>query len=817
MKISLSWLRQYVSLTHSPSAIEEALTLIGFEVEGVEKSGCPPLSQVVVGEVVERARHPDADRLSVCRVRVSASEEPVQIVCGASNFREGDRVPVALPGAVLPGDFKIKKSKLRGVASEGMMCSARELNLGEDHSGLLILESRPEVGTPVNDVLPPEDVIFDVEVTPNRPDCLSHLGIARELAAFFDLPLQYPEVRGPDLAGLAAESASQPHLLNEVKIEDSDGCPRYTAWSVRGVKVGQSPEWLQERLRAVGLRPINNVVDVTNFVLLETGQPLHAFDAARIRGQKLTVRAAFAGEKLLTLDEKERTLISTDLVIADEERALVLAGIMGAVDAGVSAETCDVVLEVAAFDPSRIRATARRIGLSTDSSYRFERGVDPFGLHYTALRCLDLLQECAGGDFQCAPIERGSLPISEVEICIHPDEVRRFIGFEVSDDAIESAWSRLELDVVRGDDDEPWRVGVPTFRGDLLRRADLMEEFLRIHGTDKIPSGGLSAAPPSVLPDHPADTLGRQWRQFLVARGFAEAYHYSLRDAGEVTQWAGHSAADALELANPLASDQSHLRNTLLGGLLDTLRHNYGRNRGDFRFFEVGRIFREVGDEIREYLAVALVVLEPARERAWNRRSPSDFFSVRQWIDTLVAKSVAAAGDMLYQSDQLSPMWDTERAGRKGMAGEGWQVEAGYLSAAVVKKWGLRDPVLAAEFLLDPAVSNTRQASRYQPVSVHPPAVKDLAVLVQSGRPAGLVQQELLKLAGETCGGDFAVEAVEQFDLYEGEGLPAGQKSLGFSIVYRSAVRTLDEKEVGVAFNALQKAVDASGQMAVRR
>ncbi|MFP4435530.1 MAG: phenylalanine--tRNA ligase subunit beta, partial [Phycisphaerae bacterium] len=481
MQLSRQWLERYVALDgKSDSELEEALTLIGFEVEGIEHFGLPPIQNLVVGQVLSREPHPNADRLGVCSVDAGESQ-PRQIVCGASNYKVGDKVPVALPGAVLPGDFKIKESKLRGVESAGMMCSARELGLGKDHEGLLILGGDPAPGTPLSELFEGQDTIFDIEVTPNRPDCLSHLGMARELAAYFDRELRFPEVKTS--ANDPFREVGEP-LIERVRVESEEECPLYYAFSMRGVKIGPSPDWLKRALESVGLRPINNVVDVTNFVLLETGQPLHAFDAAKIQGGELRVRQARKGEKLITLDDKARELSTQMTVIADAERPLVIAGVMGSVDAEVDNSTTDIVLEAAFFRSRFIRQTSRRLALSTDSSYRFERGVDPAGTEWAACRAMDLILEVAGGQISGGPIQVGEPPEIRAEIVLCPDEVRRLCGFGPEDAVVRQTLERLELEVRELDRDAEgrtrWNVAIPSFRRDLERPVDLVEEFLRI-------------------------------------------------------------------------------------------------------------------------------------------------------------------------------------------------------------------------------------------------------------------------------------------------------------------------------------------------
>ena len=485
MKISRNWLQSYVDLTGiSDDEICRAVTFLGFEVEQVIRTGAPALTQVFVGEVLVRNQHPNADRLSVCSVDVGPVHGTKTIVCGAQNYKVGDRIPVALAGAVLPGNFVIKQSKIRGELSDGMMCSAKEIGVAEDASGLLLLPGRPELGAPINAVLPPGDVAYDVEITPNRPDCQSHLGLARELAAWFKKPLTYPEVR---FTPAAASPAARADLLTSVRVDSPEDCPLYTATVVTGVKIGPSPDWMQQRLAAVGLRPINNVVDVGNYVMLEYGQPVHAFDARKLGGAALVVRRASAGEKLVTLDGKERLLTPSMLVIADAAKPVVIAGIMGGENSGVSPDTTDLVLEVAFFKRQSIRAASKRLGLSSDSCYRYERGVDVHCLDEAMHRCLDLLLETAGGQV-AGPTHRvgGYLPW-EREITVTPAFVNEKLGFAIPDDVMKASLEALELTIVR---EEPtldrgpaWTVSIPSWRDDLDRPIDLVEEILRLYGT----------------------------------------------------------------------------------------------------------------------------------------------------------------------------------------------------------------------------------------------------------------------------------------------------------------------------------------------
>ncbi|HEY5228440.1 MAG TPA: phenylalanine--tRNA ligase subunit beta, partial [Opitutaceae bacterium] len=548
MKISLNWINDYVALDAPVAELTRAITFLGFEVEHVATTGAPRLEGVVVGEVLTRDKHPNADKLSVCTVDTGAAAGMKRIVCGAQNYKVGDRVPVALVGAVLPGNFTIRQSKIRGELSDGMMCSAREIGMGEDQGGLLILGGRPELGAPINSVLPPGDTVFDVEITPNRPDCLSHIGLARELAAWFKRDLKYPQekFRGE----VPPQSGASP--FPGVRVDNAEDCPLYTAHVLSGVRVGPSPEWMQARLRAVGLRPINNIVDAGNYVMLEYGQPLHAFDLGKIAG-KIVVRRAFEGEKITTLDGKERTLTERTLVIADDSKALVVAGVMGGENSGIDASTTSIVLECAIFRAASVRTTSRALGLSSDSSYRYERGVDPHTAVEAAWRAVDLIMETAGGTPVAPVCVVGSDIPWKREIVVTSAFLHARLGFEIPIPEMRSALESLELGIVR-ESPAPggveWTVAIPSWRDDLDRPIDLVEEVLRIYGTERIPPSRVSAVG-LAAEDDKVTSFNRRAVSYLVGHDFHECVNLTLRPGPEITTWVSETAAAELALLNP--------------------------------------------------------------------------------------------------------------------------------------------------------------------------------------------------------------------------------------------------------------------------
>jgi phenylalanyl-tRNA synthetase beta chain len=811
MKISLNWLRDYLALDASIDEINRAITFLGFEVEGVVSTGAPKLEHVVVGEILTRGKHPNADKLSVCTVDVGPAGGVKTIVCGAHNCDAGNRVLVALPGAVLPGNFQIKESKIRGQFSQGMMCSPDEIGMGGDHSGLLILDGKPALGTPINDALPPGDTVFDIEITPNRPDCQCHLGIARELAAWFKLPLRYPQekFRG-DVGGVGG--ASRPDLLAGVRVERPEDCPLYTAHIVTGVKIGPSPAWLQERLKAIGLRPINNVVDVGNYVMLETGQPLHAFDARKLGGREIVVRRAAEGEKIVTLDGKERTLTSRMLVIADAAKPVVIAGIMGGENSGVSAETTDLVLECAIFNKQSVRATARQLGLSSDSSYRYERGVDPHGAFEAAYRAIDLILETAGGTV-VGPAYRvgGDVPWKR-EIVVTHDYITEKLGFDIPAEEMRAAFESLELTVTREVETEApargpaWTVEIPSWRDDLDRPIDLVEEVLRLHGTEKIPAAVVQS-PGLLAEDDPIVTFNRRVTDYLVGQDFHECVNYTLRPAKEVATWVSSpTAAQELALANPFVDDQSHLRSTLVAGLLESLKLNQSRGAAVSRLCETGRIFLEHGGKTMECAAVAFVIGEPVGERTWLKRAPADFHTAKHLVGTLAVSAGVEFARQPLSALNGAPGWqDGHAAGAGDLAHGGWIARFGLVSLALAKQLGLEGDVYAGLFAILPEkLSRDATRRRFAEFSLFPAALRDVAVVVDAATPAADVQKAIAKAARAAVGNAFAVEKVAVFDVYTGTGVPEGRKSLAFSLTFRSAERTLTDDEVNAAFNQLQ-------------
>lgn len=822
MKISLNWLRDYVQLDASIDEISRAITFLGFEVEGVVSTGAPKLDNVVVGQILTRDKHPNADKLSVCTVDVGPAGGVKTIVCGAHNCDAGNRVLVALPGAVLPGNFQIKESKIRGQFSQGMMCSPDEIGMGSDHSGLLILANAPALGTPMNQALPPGDTVFDIEITPNRPDCQSHLGIARELAAWFKLPLVYPQEK---FRGTISPFDEKPRadLLAGVRVDSPEDCPLYTAHIITGIKIGPSPAWMQERLQAVGLRPINNVVDVGNYVMLETGQPMHAFDAKKLGGNQIIVRRATDGEKIVTLDGKERTLSSRMLVIADATKPVVIAGIMGGENSGVTPDTTDLVLECAIFKKQSTRWTSRKLALSSDSSYRYERGVDPHAALEAAYRAIDLIIETAGGRV-VGPIYQvgGDVPWQR-EIVVTHDYITEKLGFDIPAEEMRAAFESLELTITREEETEhprrgpAWTVNIPSWRDDLDRPIDLVEEVLRLYGTEKIPAAVVQS-PGLLAEDDPIVVFNRRVTDYLVGHDFHECVNYTLRPAKEVATWVSQTAAQELALSNPFVEDQSHLRPTLITGLLESLRLNQSRGVAVSRLAETGRIFIERNGHNLECAAVAFLLAEPVGSRSWLKREPADFYGTKHHVAALAA---AAGIDLTRQP--LAPVsavqgWQEGHSATVGDLAHGWTARFGLLNLALVKSLGIEGKVYAGMFAILPEkLSTDANRRRFSDFGLFPAALRDLALVVPMATAAVDVQKAVAKAARAAVGNAFALESVGVFDVYQGKGLPEGTKSLAFSLVFRAADRTLTDDEVNAAFQKTQDELTKSTSWQIRK
>ena len=797
MKVTLNWLKQYVDFNWSPEELTERLTMLGLEVEGVQKiSGA--FDGIVVAQVITRDKHLSADKLSLCRVNDGTGER--QIVCGAQNFKAGDKVPLILPGASLPlkaGDkepFTIKVGKIRGVESHGMLCSHEELGLDPEaighkkEDGLLILREEAKVGQPFGEYLgrSGSDVVYDLEVTPNRPDLNSAIGIAREIAALTGNALRVPEIKLATSGGKAAE-------LVFVRIEDSENCPRYTARVVKGVKVGPSPAWLRDTLEKVGIRSISNVVDVTNYVMLEIGQPLHAFDyhliAKGADGKPtIVVRRAAAGEKFKTLDNQERTLTNEMLLIADEQKGIALAGVMGGANTEINNSTVDVLLESAYFAPVNIRRTSKLLGLRSESSYRFERGADVGISDWASQRAAQLILETAGGQLAEGVVDVYPKPTQPKELTLHFAHSKDLLGIGISHADQVSYLNKLGMETVSQQPGEA-TFRIPSWRVDMKREVDLIEEVGRLYGIDKIPS----TPPRGALGSHAFDAVYDQIaeaRRILTGLGLNEAQGQTLISKAEVR---GINENDIVALANPLSSDMDVLRPSLLPGLIHSLRHNVSRKNDDVALFEIGRVFTNVNGQTKENRNIAIAITGQRAQNFWSgedRNAKFDAYDLKGLVEEFI-EQFGLRGVMFGKRAESTALFLESAAVTRG--GKLPLGELGQLLPTLAKKYDLRDAVFLAEFNLDLLLSKRNAAKSFKALPQFPSSRRDVAMLV----PETVTHEAVLQSVKQAKAANL--ESVELFDVFRGKGVPDGQKSLAYAFTYRAADKTLTDADVNSA------------------
>ena len=780
MKITYNWLRDYVDFAWPCAELVERLTLSGLEIEGMEDLAAQYRS-VVVGRVLERRSHPNADRLSVCQVDLG--DQVCAIVCGAPNVAAGQKVAVALPGASLPGGMEIKKNRIRGVESAGMICAADELGLGDDHTGILVLDDTLEPGRPFAAAVSLDDVVLDFEVTPNRPDCLSLWGIAREVRALTGAELEFPPCSVEESGSPAATSVS-------IDIDDPVGCPRYVGRIVRDVRVGPSSEWLQRRLQALGQRPINNVVDITNYVLMELGQPLHAFDLDKLADARIVVRRARAGEQLQTLDGVTRELNEEILVIADGQRPVALAGIMGGADSEVTAETVDILLESAYFEPARVRRGRTLLQMQTEAAMRFERGADWDMAPRAIDRVAHLIAKLTGGQVAPTALDVFPNPPSQVCISLRASRVNQLLATDLDTAAICRILELLGCQVET--QEENLRVIAPSYRPDLLREADLIEEVGRIYGYDRIPGKQTASASwLSPLPPHLA--LQGDLRHRLVGLGFDEMSSNTIVERQWLTL-AGQTAA--VELANPPTESQGVLRTTLIPSLLDVARRNFNQRAESVAIFELGKCFQQPvdGGSHDEALRLAALWAGTSTASPWQTdQREVDFFDIKGALEALLTPIepdfVAAEHSCLRPGRSAQVSIDGTFCGFLG------EVEPDLCSGFAIEQ-----SVYIFELDYQALVGFCTAAPKaFAPLPKFPPIERDLAVVL----PEGTSSAEMSAQIRETAPG--LIESVSLFDLYKGDQIPAGQKSLAFAIRLRSPDKTLEDKQADAIIGKILK------------
>jgi phenylalanyl-tRNA synthetase beta chain len=781
MKFSVNWLREFVDLPASIDELSELLTLSGVEIEAIEQRGAN-IEKIVVAQITASAPHPNADRLTVCQVD-DGSGQKRQIVCGATNYKVGDKVPLALPGVTLPNGLKIRQSKLRGVDSEGMLCSAIELGLGQDAAGLLILSPDAKIGAPITDLFP-ADTILDVEITPNRGDLLSHYGLAREIAAL---------VGSSRCDDRGWRSAPSPAFTQDgVHITALHESPFYSARRIENVKVGPSPEWLRAKIESVGIRSINNVVDITNFVMLELGQPLHAFDADRLKGG-ITVRLARDGEKFLALDGKTYSLTPEDLMIADAERAVAIAGVMGGEDTGVTGSTRNVLLESAYFLPTSVRRTARNLNLPSDSSYRFERGVDPMTILPASSRAAQLMREIADGNPAKKIAAAGKVPANPPEVSLGYNKCNQMLGIEIPPKKVDEILERFglskatstRLDEVpagpvgkRKAKKEESRWKIPSYRRDLQRDVDLVEEIVRSYGVQKIAGTDRSRFTPTSPADISHD-LESALRERLAARGLAEARSSKLIPRRQMA-----FAENAIELRNPLSEDHVALRPSLLAGLLGVLERNVRAGAERVAIFELGRVFLPPSGKEERRLGILLwgALAGAPYWRSLEKRQ-LDFIDLKGAIESIAASELS----FLRTEHRDLTLAVEIRSGNSAIG------IAGQLASSHAAALDAPGAVLLAELNVDLILGAFADNPVFRELERFPAITRDIAMIV----PEKIAHEGIVRVIGEA--NEPLLESVQLFDLFvgdEGSNVGAGRKSLAYRLTYRDRSRTLTNEEV---------------------
>lgn len=803
MKVALKLLKQYVPIDWTEKEISDALVQLGFEIESVETLGYCGTGPLVVGQVLEKEKHPNADHLSICRVTVGLAE-PLQIVCGAKNFKAGDLVPVALIGAKL-GDVVLKKTHFRGWDSYGMMCSASELGLEVGESeGLYILNNlQPAVGTPLEVLFADKkDVVLDVAIPSNRGDCLSYLGLARELSALAEVPVKWPEV-----------SVALPgKTTGNIAIETED-CDYFSGCLVEGISIGPSTPAMQEFLTLSGLRPINNVVDVTNYILLECGQPLHAFDADQIKGA-LRIRSTQGMETLTTLDGVGRTLSPGMVVIADAEKTLSLAGVMGGASSEIRATTTRIFVECAHFNPTVIRSTVHRLNIMTDSAFRFERFVDKTQVQYVLRRALQLLQETNPNMRVKTYHTVGSNRVLPRTVEIKLGLVRRVLGVDVAADLFVNTLRRLGFQLEELEHNH-WRVQIPCYREDIVESVDLVEEFIRLWGTDRIPDQ-LPQGTVCTLEDAPEDKLRTAHGSLLSQAGFYECYTDTLQPRMWYDVHLSAEVLSALTLSKPLSAEHDCLRYSLIPGLVDRLHYNRCNGNTVQRMFETGHIFRvNRNHQLCEFFATAFVYC-PSSERYWKNVSSFDFQEAQGLM-----RSLLMAGGMPSSAIQTAipsemPLWQAQYSGKIGLwEQQGFEANLGYLDLSFTRHWFKTDALIAGECFWLPERIHCKKPKTFQPFSEYPVIEKDLALWVPQETLAEVVRQALIKTLKKLAKQPVEIRDVRLFDVFKGEDNE--QKSLAFTLIFGAQNTTLTEEMVNPIFENLQESMEKSFNYQVRK
>ena len=799
MKISYNWLKDYLKCDLNPQQIAEAMTSIGIEVDGVEEQEAVEggLANVVVAEVLTCGPHPDSDHLHVTTVN-DGGAEPVQVVCGAPNVAAGQKVLFAQLGAVLPGDFKIKKSKIRGVESFGMICAEDELGIGASHEGIMVLPSDAVVGTPAKEYLKLEtSAVIEYEITANRVDAASVWGVARDLYAYLvlnDIPCSLVEPWASDESSSLTCGAKGDNGLG-VEVLDSKGAPRYSGVTIRGVRTAPSPEWLQKKLMSIGLKPINNIVDISNFVLFELGQPLHTFDAAKVRGGKVIVRRAAEGEAIRTLDGVDRKLAASDMVIADAEGPMCIAGVFGGEESGVTDSTVDVFVECAYFDPASIRKTSKSQGLQTDASFRYERGCDPDILPYALHRATNLILECAGGKVAGPVVEIYPEKIEPKVIDLDYDRIEQFVGQKIGARTIEKILTALKYEFLEKTVSGA-KVAVPTYMVDVYHECDVVEEILRIYGYDNIALPKHMKMSVNATPSPEPEAIRNHISNFLAANGFAEIMNNSLTKGEYYDKLVSFPAQCCVRIVNPLSQDLNVMRQSLIPGGLEVVAYNTNRQVSSLKMFEYGSVYRRIPEKgpetlegYEEHQCFALF-LSGSSEKSWKTPSrKSDYFQLKGYVELLFKRY----GTDIYQMWTDAAPSDIYSEGvTYKLPGQGKVVATvGVINPAFAKRFGVKQQVVAAEInwqVLFELVKRDKVTFRELPK--FPEVRRDLALLLEENVSYADLRVAAIKQTRKL------LKNVSLFDVYRGDKIPEGKKQYALSFTLQDLEKTLTDQDV---------------------
>ena len=778
MLISLNWLKQYIDLDGIEiNEMENALTMIGQEVEKIEVLG-ENLENVVTAQIIEKEMHPDSDHLTICKV--DNGKEILQIVCGAPNHKAGDKVVMAQVGAKLAPDFVIKKGKIRGVESNGMLCSEEELNIGKDSSGIMILPEDTPVGVPMKEYLGINDTVFELEITPNRPDCLSHIGIARELGAYYNKEVKYPSF------AINSESSEKTADNISVEIENSNLAKRYVARIIKNVTVKESPKWLKERVESIGIRSINNIVDASNFIMMELNQPNHTFDLDKIEGGKIVVRAGHENEKLVTLDEQERELNSDDIVISDGVKAVALGGVMGGQNSEITENTKNILLEVANFNSQNVRKTSRRLTLFSESSYRFERRVDEENAINVINRLANIIQEVAGGEILEGVVDNYPVPYKKKTATLNFERLNRFVGKNIPRETVIGILTRLEIEVV--DNGETLTLTAPTYRDDLENEQDYFEEVIRMYGFDNI-ENILPKLDISEKPVIDTTKLSTQVKLIAANAGLKEVINYSFvpKDAMEKIKYTSVERENLIDLLRPITEDFVTLRPTLLYSLLKNAKENMNRNATNIRFFEVSRTFVKAEELAKEEVKLGIILAGENNKTLWNPKPVSyDFYDLKGIVEEIFTQ-LKFNNYMIKRSEQSQ-----YHPGRSVDVFVGRELigSFGEIHPDVLENFDLgKTSVLVGEFNIDLIQKYIGQKIKYQGIVKYPAVPRDFAFVMREDILVGDVLKTIQKV-------DKKIEKVELFDIYQGAGVLPGMKSVAISVILRDKNKTLEEKEI---------------------